>query len=194
MAQLARARELRRAARAALPLVRASAEQLPFADESFDLAFSDWGASTFADPRHMIPECARVLRAGGRLVLVTGSPWSAVVLDPRSGRFRHRLHRPYFALHRLDDSPKEPIEYRLSYADWFALFRRNGFEVERLEETRPAPRARSSFLDRAGHRFARSWPLETIWSVRKRSPTPRPRSRPRAPATPREPISGRAGR
>ncbi len=194
MAQLARARELRRAARSALPLVRASAERLPFADASFDLAFSDWGASTFADPRHMIPECARVLRAGGRLVLVTGNPWSAVVLDPRSGRFRHRLHRPYFTLHRLDDSPKEPVEYRLSYADWFALFRRNGFEVERLEEPRPAPRARSSYLDRYGHRFARSWPLETIWSVRKRSPRRRPRSRPRARSAPKEPISGRAAR
>ena len=194
MAQLGRAGELGRSARVTLPLVRASAERLPFADGSFDIAFSDWGASTFADPRHMVPECARVLRGGGRLVLVTGNPWSAVVIDPRSGQFRHRLSRPYFGLHRLDDSPKEPVEYRLSYAGWFALFRRNGFEVERLEETRPAPRARSSYLNRAGHRFARSWPIETIWSVRKRPPARRGGSRSRAPSPPKGSVRGRGTR
>src|SRR5919202_6440890 len=62
-----------------IPLVRASAEELPFADASFDLVFCDHGATSFTDPHVTIPEAARVLRAGGMLVFDMATPviWMA---------------------------------------------------------------------------------------------------------------------
>ncbi len=55
------------------PLHLGNAEELPFPDASFDLAISEYGASIWCDPYKWIPEAARVLRPGGRLVfLVNG--------------------------------------------------------------------------------------------------------------------------
>lgn len=60
---------------APLPLVQADASILPFADGSFDLAFSAYGATPFvADLPTMLRELARVLRPGGRLVYSTSHP------------------------------------------------------------------------------------------------------------------------
>ena len=56
------------------PLVHADAERTPFADESFDFAISQYGAAIWCDPYRWIPEAARILRPGGRLVFETGSP------------------------------------------------------------------------------------------------------------------------
>ena len=54
-----------------VPLVQATAESLPFADESFDIAFSSFGAVPFvAEPARVMAESARVLRPGGHLGLV----------------------------------------------------------------------------------------------------------------------------
>ena len=47
-----------------IEFVQADAQALPFPDESFDLAISEYGASIWADPYRWIPEAARVLRPG----------------------------------------------------------------------------------------------------------------------------------
>ena len=60
------------------PLVRASAEELPFADGSFDLVFCDHGATTFTDPRVTVAEAARVLRPGGMFVFDIATPFIAI--------------------------------------------------------------------------------------------------------------------
>jgi SAM-dependent methyltransferase len=59
----------------AVPLVQAGAEHLPFADGSFDLACSAFGAVPFvAEPDRVMREVARVLRPGGRWVFAVNHP------------------------------------------------------------------------------------------------------------------------
>ncbi|MFZ0379941.1 MAG: methyltransferase domain-containing protein [Solirubrobacteraceae bacterium] len=56
------------------PLLHGSAEELPLPDQSFDLAISEYGASIWCDPYRWIPEAARLVRPGGRLIfLVNGA-------------------------------------------------------------------------------------------------------------------------
>jgi len=58
-----------------IPLVQADAQCLPFADGSFDLAFSAFGAVPFvADSAAVMAEVARVLRPGGRWVFAVSHP------------------------------------------------------------------------------------------------------------------------
>ena len=63
--QLAKARELQRESHVRFPLVRASAERLPFRDAAFDLVFCDWGAMTFADPMRRCPNAPGFSAAEG---------------------------------------------------------------------------------------------------------------------------------
>jgi SAM-dependent methyltransferase len=59
----------------AVPLVQADAGRLPFADASFDLACSAFGAVPFvADSAAVMAEVARVLRPGGRWVFAVTHP------------------------------------------------------------------------------------------------------------------------
>jgi SAM-dependent methyltransferase len=65
-----------------VPLVQADAEYLPFADASFDLAFTAFGAVAFvADSARVMREVARVLRPGGRWVFATTHPTRWVFPD-----------------------------------------------------------------------------------------------------------------
>src|SRR5205085_243030 len=62
-----------------VPLVQADAQHLPFKDDSFDIAFTAFGAIGFvADSAQTMLEVARVLRPRGRWVFATTHPtrWS----------------------------------------------------------------------------------------------------------------------
>lgn len=79
---------LRHAVRAArdtgitVPLVQADAGRLPFADGSFDLACSAFGAVPFvADSAAVMREVARVLRPGGRWVFAVTHPMRWIFPD-----------------------------------------------------------------------------------------------------------------
>jgi ubiquinone/menaquinone biosynthesis C-methylase UbiE len=165
--QLRRARQLIGTGARGFPLVRAPAEQLPFRDRTFDVVFSDWGALTFADPLRAVPECGRVLRPGGLLVFAAASPFRHVTYDPRTDRQGRRLRQRYFDLHRVEYNPREPVEYSLPYGRWIDLFRRSGLAVERLVETTASGRPRSSYLSRSDQAFARNWPMECLWRLRR---------------------------
>jgi ubiquinone/menaquinone biosynthesis C-methylase UbiE len=165
IAQLRKARSLATRRRVRLPLVRANAERIPFADRSFDLVFCDWGAMTFADPQRTVPECARLLRRGGHLVFSTGSWLGLAGWDHRTDRLTRELRRPYFG--PVGRRVGEMVEFRPGPGEWIDLFVANGFVVERMSETRPPPRARTSYLTASDVRWARRWPTEMIWRARR---------------------------
>jgi SAM-dependent methyltransferase len=73
--QLAHARRLDAREGVTVPLVQADAQRLPFANATFDLACSAYGAVPFvADSAAVMREVARVLRPGGRWVFSVTHP------------------------------------------------------------------------------------------------------------------------
>ena len=151
-----------------LPLVRASAEAIPFADASFDMVVCDHGATSFTDPHVTIPECARVLRPGGVLAFDVATPWVAVSWPDDDSPPDRTLHRPYFDLGRSETDDELPsVEWYLGYGDWIRVFRGAGLIVEDLIELRPTPDATSTYTTFATVEWARDFPGEHIWKVRK---------------------------
>src|SRR3954469_20812294 len=74
-------------------VIAASAESLPFEDDSFDTVVSTLVLCTVDDPRRAIGEIARVLRPGGRLLFL-----EHVRADSRRlARWQDRLHRAWHA-------------------------------------------------------------------------------------------------
>src|SRR5680860_1753350 len=143
--QLAHARRLMSSAGVEFPLVHASAEKMPLPAESFDIVFSDYGATTFADPYLWVPETARLLRPGGLLAFSGATPLVQMCYTDDSDHAGDVLLRDYFGMHAL---PYEGyVDFMLPYGDWVAIFRANGFEIEDLIELRPAADAHSSYRD-----------------------------------------------
>ena len=102
-AQLATARQLQDRFELRFPLVHASAEQAPFADASFDLAISEYGASIWCDPYRWIPEAARLLRPGGELIFLLNSVLLMLTVpDAEDQPATDRLLRPFFGMHRFE--------------------------------------------------------------------------------------------
>ena len=149
------------------PLVEAYAESVPLPDASFDLAISEHGASNWADPYRWIPEAARLLRPGGRLVFIHGTPLSFLCY-PDVGDVTKELQRPYFGMHRVEWTPETGVEFQLTYGGWIDVLRDAGLEVERLVELQaPADAARHAYYSDHDPEWARSWPMEEIWVARK---------------------------
>lgn len=163
-AQLATARRLMRETGIEFELVEAPGESVPLPDASFDLVHSEHGAAAWADPYEWIPEAARLLRPGGRLVFVHTTPL-AVMCYPEEGAITTELQRPYFGLHRWDD---EGVDFNLTHGDWIALLHDAGFEIERLVELQaPLDAVAHPFYSDIPVEWGRKWPGEEIWVARK---------------------------
>jgi SAM-dependent methyltransferase len=166
-AQLASARLFQDEFGLRFPLLHAIAEELPFPDECFDVAISEYGASIWADPYVWIPEAARVLRPGGELTfMVNGTILMLCMPDEDGIAAQPVMLRDYFGMHRFDWPDDESVEFHLGYGDTIRLLRENGFVVEDLIEVRPPEDATTSYpfvnLD-----WSRRWPCEEIWKARK---------------------------
>jgi SAM-dependent methyltransferase len=167
-AQLATARQLQDRFGLRYPLIHASAEQVPLADASFDLAISEYGASIWCDPYAWIPEAARLLRPGGQLIfLVNSALLMLTVPDEDDQPAAERLLRPYFGMHRFEWPDQESVEFHLGHGPMIRLLRDCGLEVEDLLELRPGPDATTRYLF-VTLEWARQWPCEEVWKARKR--------------------------
>jgi SAM-dependent methyltransferase len=164
-AQLATARAMQDRFELRFPLIEASAEAVPLAGESFDLALSEYGASIWCDPYRWIPEAARLLRPGGRLVFLCNGVL-LMLTEPDQSAAGQELLRDYFGMHRFEWPDDGSVEFHLGYGDWIRLLRANGFEVERLIEIQ-APEGASTRFDLVTPEWARRWPSEEIWVARK---------------------------
>ena len=166
-AQLATARELQAEVGLEFPLVEAVAEGVPLPDESFDLALSEYGASIWADPYAWIPEAARLLRPGGRLVFLRNSTL-VILCQPIDPPATEQLQRPQRRLHRIEWPDTGGVEFHLGHGDWIELLRANALGVERLLELfAPDDAETHGYYDFVTAEWARKWPAEEIWVARK---------------------------
>ncbi len=168
-AQLATARGFQREFGLKFPLVLAAAEAVPWPDESFDLAVSEYGASIWCDPYLWIAEASRLLRPGGELIfLVNGTLHMLCVPDEDNMPATNRLLRPYFGMHRFEWPGEMSVEFHLGYGDWIRLLRRYGFVIEDLIELQP-PEGGATRYPYFTLEWARRWPSEEIWKARKQA-------------------------
>ena len=150
------------------PLVRAAGEQVPFADESFDLAISEYGAAIWADPYLWIPEAARILRPGGELVFLGNSTTMMLCAPDEDGvPADERMVRPQLGMHRFEWPDDPGVEFHLSHGDWISLLRAHGFEIEQLIELYP-PEGSTTRYQFVTLDWARRWPSEEAWRARLR--------------------------
>lgn len=167
LAQLETARRLQAEFGPRFPLVGAIAEELPFADASFDLVVSEYGAAIWSDPYRWIPEAARVLRPDGQLVFLGNSSLLMLcVEDDENVPASARLLRRQRGMHRFEWPDDPAVEFHLSHGDWIALLRANALVVEALVELYPPEGATTSF-GFVDVEWARRWPAEEAWKARR---------------------------
>ena len=136
--QLRMSRALDRRTGISVRAVVADAEVMPFADASFDLACSAYGAFPFvADAGRALAETARVLRPGGRLVFSVSHPirW-AMPDDPSAAGLR--ISQSYFdrtPYAEFDDAGTAVYaEHHRTTGDWIRALTGAGFVVDDLLE------------------------------------------------------------
>ena len=169
--QLATAVQLSQDHQTHISLVQGFGEKLPFANDSFDFAISEYGAALWADPYQWIPEVSRVLKQDSSLVIYTDHMVSYMVdngLDEPDGKWTETLQRPYFDAYRTkwSEDGSDGVEYHLTPSEWISLFRKTGFVIDALFEL-PAPEGATSRFSFASADWARKWPAELAWKVHK---------------------------
>lgn len=120
------------------PLVQADATSLPFADASFDIAFSAFGAFPFvADSARAMREAHRVLRPGGRFVFSLNHPMRWIFRDDPGPRGLEAVF-PYFDrspyTETAEDGTLEYVEHHRTLGDRVRELLAAGFVLDDLVE------------------------------------------------------------
>ena len=168
-AQLETARRLDEEHGLGLELLEANAEDVPLPDASFDVAVSEYGASTWCDPALWLAEAARLLRPRGELVFMRGSTLR-ILCAPDDGQMGDRLVRPQKDLYRLTWEGDEDagVEFHPGTADLFRILRASGFELLDLRELfAPDDAVDHEYYSDPPADWAQRWPAEEIWRARK---------------------------
>jgi SAM-dependent methyltransferase len=166
-AQLQTARRLQRETGLEFPLLEAIGEDVPLPDASFDMVLSEYGASLWADPYRWIPEAARLLRPGGRLIFLRNSTLSVLCMSMDG--VGEQLVWPQFGLYKMEWPDTKEVEFQLGHGDWIDLLQANGFQVERLVELfAPADAGTHPYYKYVTADWARKWPAEELWVARLR--------------------------
>jgi SAM-dependent methyltransferase len=162
-AQLRTARRCQQQTGVVFPLVEADAAHVPLAADRFDLVISECGASLWADPAGWVPEAARLLRPGGRLVFHTISTLNALCRPERPGPARDGLQRPQRDAYRIA-SMSGGVEFHPSHGQWIQILRRSGFVIDALHELYAPPgTADHPYYELATAEWAGKWPAEELW-------------------------------
>jgi hypothetical protein len=132
------------------------------------VVFCDHGAMGFCDPELTVPEVARLLRPRGLLAFSISTLLHNTCFPPGDpdGVLSTTLQQPMFGA-RAFDWGDGTIDFQMLHSEWIALFRRHGFVVEDLLELRPPADAHTGYEGFADLDWARRWPGEEIWKVRK---------------------------
>jgi SAM-dependent methyltransferase len=169
-AQLDTARAMNAEFGLGLEFVEANAEEVPLPSESFDLAFSEYGASIWCDPYRWIPEAARLLRPGGELIFMRNSDLVMIcsVDDEKVGE---RLVLPLRGMNRLDWTSDGPsTEFHLGVSELFQLLRQTGFDVLDFRQLyAPEDAVDHPYYSYVPAEWAKKWPHEEIWRAKKRA-------------------------
>jgi SAM-dependent methyltransferase len=148
------------------PLIHASAEAVPLPDAGFDLAISEYGACLWCDPDLWIPEAARLLRPGGRLVFLTNAVL-VVLCSPDEGAAEDRLRRDQFGLRRVEWPGEDGVEFHLPHGDMVRALGSHGLQVLSLVELRAPEGGDPGRHDWLTLEWSRRWPSEEIWVAAK---------------------------
>jgi arsenite methyltransferase len=112
-------------------IIEASAEQIPFDDNSVDLVVSNLGINNFDKPMVVFKECNRILKPNGRLALTTNL----------YGHWKEFYQIFYSTLKQIDKEHLIPLlkrdeEHRGTLQSVSRLFTDNGFSVlKHVEES-----------------------------------------------------------
>ena len=165
-AQLQTAHRCREEFGLTLPLIEGNGEHVPLRDRSFDVVFSEYGASLWCDPELFIGEAARLLRPGGKLVFLTNSVVAALCVPDEEGPAGTGLLRPQRALRRVI-WPGGGVEFHPGHGETISILREHGFAIEALHELySPESAVANEYYDIASPEWAAQWPIEDLWVAR----------------------------
>ena len=165
--QLMTARRMQARGGPVFPLVQGNGERIPLAGGRYDLVVSEHGAAAWCDPERWLPEAARLLRPGGRLVFLTNSHLSALCVPAEEGVAGERLLRGQREAYRVH-WPGGGVEFHPSHGDWVRLLRRAGFVVDAMHEIFAPPESNDhAFYEIVSKDWATRWPAEELWVAQR---------------------------
>lgn len=149
------------------PLVEADGGVVPLRSGTADLVVSEYGAAPWCEPVAWVPEAARLLRPGGRLVFLTNSVLAALCVPEDGGYAVDRLQRPASALTPVA-WPGGGVEHHPGHGEWIRLLVGAGLVVDALHELHP-PAGATTHPDYeiVTAEWAARWPAEDVWVAHK---------------------------